>query len=161
MRRLGQRQSGHVQPRRGNARLVPRSGQLQCGRANPAAQGEGLASTAGRSARTSIATAAASSPERSRIAKVLDALKVPASGYYDQPDPYRDGAARVESADALRQSRDDAWYDGSTLMCHWHRPRVEPCWCCLAKRRRCRSPPPLPPRPRRSSARSFALRWSN
>jgi hypothetical protein len=68
---------------------VPRSGQLQCGRANPAAQGEGLASTAGRSARTSIATAAASSPERSRIAKVLDALKVPASGYYDPPDPYR------------------------------------------------------------------------
>ena len=39
--------------------------------------------------REAIATAAASSPERSRIAKVLDALKVPASGYYDPPDPYR------------------------------------------------------------------------
>ena len=37
--RLGQRQPGDGEPRRGNARLLPRAGQPQRGRADPAAQG--------------------------------------------------------------------------------------------------------------------------
>ena len=66
---VGQRQPGDGEPGRGNARLLPRPGQPQRGGADTAAQGACSASTAARSARTSIATAAASCAARSPIAR--------------------------------------------------------------------------------------------
>ena len=87
--RVGRRQPGDVQPLRGDARLVPRPGQPQLGRAAAAAEGADLVPRRRHRLRHPQRSHRHPLPAASRdSAKVLDALKDPVNGYYDPRDVF-------------------------------------------------------------------------
>ena len=159
---VGQRQSGDGEPRRGDARVVPRPVQPQRGGADPAAQGD--ARLRRRRDRRRHLLRPQRHPSAARIARLRQGARcAEGSGrrLLRSARSLHDRAALVGAEHAAtRATRRRRRAGRAQGHAHRRHPRVDGV-SARARRPRSRSSPPPRRRSRRSSAASSARRWWN